>query len=86
MAPEQAAGQTSIDARADLYAVGVMAYEMLGGRPPFTGATPQAVLAAQVTQVPPPLASLAPELAAPLRRRRHALPGEGSRPALAVRR
>ena len=50
MAPEQAAGQTSIDARADLYAVGVMTYEMLAGQPPFTGTTPQAVLAAQVTQ------------------------------------
>ncbi len=66
MAPEQAVGQSSVDARADLYAVGAMAYEMLGGRPPFTGATPQAVLAAQVTQVPAPLASLAPEVAAPL--------------------
>jgi len=65
MAPEQAAGQTSIDARADLYAVGVMTYEMLAGQPPFTGTTPQAVLAAQVTQVPPPLASRCPGLAAP---------------------
>jgi formylglycine-generating enzyme required for sulfatase activity/dienelactone hydrolase len=66
MSPEQAAGQSSVDARADLYAVGAMAYEMLGGRPPFSGTTPQAILAAQVTQAPAPLASLAPEVAAPL--------------------
>ncbi len=66
MSPEQAAGQPAIDSRADLYAVGVMAYEMLGGEPPFRGATPQAVLAAQVTKPPPPLAQLRPELPAPL--------------------
>jgi eukaryotic-like serine/threonine-protein kinase len=66
MSPEQAAGQGTIDARSDLYAVGVMAYEMLGGEPPFTGTTPQAVLAAQVTKAPLSLAQLRPELPAPL--------------------
>jgi len=66
MSPEQAAGQSTVDARADLYAVGVMAYEMLSGAPPFTGNTPQAVLAAHVTQPPPPLQSLQPDLAPPL--------------------
>jgi eukaryotic-like serine/threonine-protein kinase len=66
MSPEQAAGQSTVDARADLYAVGVMAYEMLSGAPPFTGNTPQAVLAAHVTQPPPPLQSLRPDLAPPL--------------------
>jgi eukaryotic-like serine/threonine-protein kinase len=65
MSPEQAAGQTTVDARADLYAVGVLAYEMLSGAPPFTGNTPQAVLAAHVTRTPPPLASLCPDLAPP---------------------
>jgi dienelactone hydrolase len=64
MAPEQAAGQTTIDARADLYALGVVAYEMLGGQPPFPGPTPQAILAAHVTQTPRPIALVRPELPA----------------------
>ena len=52
MAPEQAAGDPNLDHRADLYAMGVLAYEMLEGRPPFTG-TPQAVMAAHLSQAPP---------------------------------
>ena len=55
MAPEQAAADSHTDHRADIYAVGVLGYEMLTGRPPFTGATPQAVLAAQVSQEPDPV-------------------------------
>jgi eukaryotic-like serine/threonine-protein kinase len=54
MAPEQAAADPHVDHRADLYAVGAMAYEMLCGRPPFSGMTPQATLAAHVTQAPSP--------------------------------
>ncbi|HXV86772.1 MAG TPA: serine/threonine-protein kinase, partial [Gemmatimonadales bacterium] len=52
MAPEQAAADPHVDHRADLYAIGAMAYEMLTGRPPFTGSTAQAVLAAHMTQAP----------------------------------
>src|SRR6266576_3198661 len=49
MAPEQAVADPHVDHRADIYAFGVVAYELLAARPPFTGANPQQVLAAHVT-------------------------------------
>ncbi len=52
MAPEQAAAEPNVDHRADLYAFGALAYELLTGRPPFIGPTAQSVLAAHVTQAP----------------------------------
>jgi len=55
MAPEQAAADPHMDHRADIYAVGAMGYELLTGRPPFTGSSPQMVLAAQVTEQPRPV-------------------------------
>ena len=55
MAPEQAAGEPHVDHRADIYAVGALAYEMLTGRPPFAGHTAQAVLMAHMTQSPEPV-------------------------------
>src|SRR5690606_37856450 len=58
MAPEQAVADPNVDHRADLYAAGAMAYEMLTGRPPFAGPNIQAVLAAQVTERPQPIARL----------------------------
>jgi tetratricopeptide (TPR) repeat protein/tRNA A-37 threonylcarbamoyl transferase component Bud32 len=58
MAPEQAAADPQIDHRADIYAVGVMAYEMLAGHPPFSGRTPQQLLAAHVSRPPEALATV----------------------------
>ena len=53
MAPEQAAADPDLDPRADLYAVGVLGFEMLAGRTPFSGHSPAAMLAAHVTEAPP---------------------------------
>ena len=69
MAPEQAMADPNADHRADIYAFGVLAFEVLTGRPPFTGTTPQAIIAAHLTtaaalvtahraEVPPPLAAV----------------------------
>ena len=55
MAPEQATADPAVDHRADIYAVGIMAYEMIVGRPPFAGTTPQAVLGAHLTKTPDPV-------------------------------
>ncbi|HEX9164720.1 MAG TPA: tetratricopeptide repeat-containing serine/threonine-protein kinase, partial [Gemmatimonadales bacterium] len=60
MSPEQASGDPGVDHRADLYALGVMAYEMLSGQPPFVATNPQALLAAHVTRVPERLGTLRP--------------------------
>jgi tetratricopeptide (TPR) repeat protein/tRNA A-37 threonylcarbamoyl transferase component Bud32 len=60
MSPEQAVADPSIDHRADIYALGVMGYEMVAGRTPFDARSPQQVLAAHVTQAPEPLLARAP--------------------------
>ncbi|MGI9141141.1 MAG: protein kinase domain-containing protein [Gemmatimonadaceae bacterium] len=55
MAPEQAAADPAVDSRADLYAVGAVAYEMLTGQKMFSARSPAAMLAAQATESPEPV-------------------------------
>ena len=62
MAPEQASADPAMDHRVDIYAFGVMAYEMLAGRPPFIGRSPQALFAAHVNEPPVPVQALRPSV------------------------
>ncbi|HVB31184.1 MAG TPA: protein kinase, partial [Gemmatimonadaceae bacterium] len=66
MAPEQAAGDPDIDHRADLYALGAMAYEMLSGQPVFANRTAQRMMAAHMGETPTPIATLRGDLPAAL--------------------
>jgi serine/threonine-protein kinase len=62
MAPEQAAADPMIDARADIYALGIVGYELLTGRTPFAGLNPQQTLSAHVTTLPTPISQQRPQL------------------------
>src|SRR6202140_4035153 len=65
MAPEQMQSGVTLDARADIYALGAMAYHMLGGRPPFTGDIMQ-IVAQKLTQETPALSPLRSDIPAPV--------------------
>ncbi len=62
MSPEQAAGDSNIDGRSDVYALGCVVYEMVSGRTPFEGATPRALLAKHAVDTAPSLRTLDPDL------------------------
>ena len=66
MSPEQSTGTEAVDARSDIYSLGCVLYEMLAGKPPFTGLTPQAILLGHAEARVPPLRVLRPEVPAQL--------------------
>jgi serine/threonine-protein kinase len=62
MSPEQAAADRDLDGRSDIYSLGCVLYEMLAGVPPFTGPTARAIIARHMTEAPPSLRIVKPDL------------------------
>ncbi len=62
MSPEQSMGQEDVDGRSDVYALGCVVYEMVAGRPPFEGKTPQALLAKHAVDTVPGLRASDPAI------------------------
>lgn len=64
MSPEQAQGNSSVDYRTDIYSLSVALYEMLAGRPPFDGASTLGVILKLISEPPPPIENISPEIQA----------------------
>ncbi len=62
VSPEQALGERDLDGRSDVYSLACMTWEMLAGRPAFTGSTTQAIVTRRFLVPPPPIREFAPEL------------------------
>jgi serine/threonine protein kinase len=61
MSPEQAVGERALDGRSDIYSLGVLGYQMLTGRVPFSASNSMALLLKHVTERPKPIADLRPD-------------------------
>ena len=76
MSPEQARGQR-VDARSDIFSLGMVIYEMVAGRSPFIGDTNSDIVASILKEAPPRLSDLAADVPAELEAIVNRAPGEG---------
>ncbi len=64
MSPEQAAGDSGLDGRSDVYSLACVLYEALAGAPPFSGSSSRATIAFHLSEAPPPIRAKRPEVTA----------------------